>query len=256
MNARLTKASAAFSRLHKNVWDRRGIILETILKVYKAIVLTTLLHGCESWTVNQRHVRKLNHFHTSSLRKFLSIRWQDKIPDTDTAQPCQLTQHSHNPNTVTAVPGRPRSSHVGSSASKEAAIWRAPKWKKFPRRPKEWSLCESHSSCCSSCSTSSEQSLNLQLVSRLLVAVIVSFCVSFSAITSTGISKPPWTSGDLQWKVTSGIFGNRPGRHFHAAIAIAYRSNGLYFFHDSISISKNFPMFCSQRDCSCLLQFS
>ncbi|XP_076469457.1 uncharacterized protein LOC143299851 [Babylonia areolata] len=50
VNARLAKASDAFGKLHKNVWNRRGITLEAKLKVYKAIVLTTLLCGCESWT--------------------------------------------------------------------------------------------------------------------------------------------------------------------------------------------------------------
>jgi len=65
------------------VWDRRGIATETKIKVYKAVVLTTLLYGCESWTVYQRHSRKLNHFRTTILRKLLGIKWQDKIPDTE-----------------------------------------------------------------------------------------------------------------------------------------------------------------------------
>ena len=47
VNARLAKASAAFGRLHKNMWKRRGITLETKIKIYQAIVLTTLLYGCE-----------------------------------------------------------------------------------------------------------------------------------------------------------------------------------------------------------------
>ena len=34
-------------------------------------------------TVYQRHARKLNHFHTSSLGRILDIKWQDKIPDTE-----------------------------------------------------------------------------------------------------------------------------------------------------------------------------
>lgn len=79
--SRLAKASAAFGRLHKNVWDRRGITTETKIKVYKAVVLTTLLYSCESWTVYQRHARELNNFHTTSLRKLLGIKWQDKISD-------------------------------------------------------------------------------------------------------------------------------------------------------------------------------
>uniref|UniRef100_A0A8C5P9E5 C2H2-type domain-containing protein n=1 Tax=Leptobrachium leishanense TaxID=445787 RepID=A0A8C5P9E5_9ANUR len=81
--ARLAKANAAFGRLRKNVWDRRGIRQKTKIKVYRAAVLSTLLHGCETWTIYQRHAKKLNHFHTTSLRKRLGIKWQDKVPDTE-----------------------------------------------------------------------------------------------------------------------------------------------------------------------------
>ena len=83
VNARLAKASSAFGRLYKNVWNRRGITTETKIKVYRAIVLTTLLYGCETWTVYRRHARKLNHVHTTCLRKLLGIKWQDMIPDTE-----------------------------------------------------------------------------------------------------------------------------------------------------------------------------
>ena len=31
----------------------------------------------------QRHAKRLNHFHTSCLRKLLKIKWQDRIPDTE-----------------------------------------------------------------------------------------------------------------------------------------------------------------------------
>ena len=41
----------------------------------------TPLYACETWTVYQRHAKKLNHFHTSCLRKLLKIKWQDRIPD-------------------------------------------------------------------------------------------------------------------------------------------------------------------------------
>ena len=55
VNARIAKASAAFGRLCGSVWDRSGIRLDTKLKVYKAVVLLTLLYACETWTVYQRH---------------------------------------------------------------------------------------------------------------------------------------------------------------------------------------------------------
>ena len=50
--------------------------------IYRPIVLPTLLCACETWTVYQRHARKLNHFHTTCLRKLLNIQWQDRILDT------------------------------------------------------------------------------------------------------------------------------------------------------------------------------
>ena len=114
--ARTAKASVEFGRLRTNVWERNEIRLDTKLKVYKAVVLPTLLYACETWTAGPikakfyveppwvgrtifcsqhlghmtkvaatpiyGHAKKLNHFHLSCLRKLLKIRWQDKIPDT------------------------------------------------------------------------------------------------------------------------------------------------------------------------------
>ena len=60
------------------------------LNVNKAVVLPTLLYACETWTVYQRHAKKLNHFHLSCLRKLLKIRWQDKIPDTEVLKKAKM----------------------------------------------------------------------------------------------------------------------------------------------------------------------
>ena len=69
VNARISKASAAFGRLRGSIWDWSGIRLDTKLNVYRSVVLPTLLYACETWTVYQRHAKRLNHFHTSCLRK-------------------------------------------------------------------------------------------------------------------------------------------------------------------------------------------
>ena len=63
-------------------WDQSGIRLDKKLKFYRAVVLPTLFYACETWTVYQRHAKRLNHFHTSCLRKLLKIKWQNRIPDT------------------------------------------------------------------------------------------------------------------------------------------------------------------------------
>ena len=86
INNRISKASSAFGRLSEKVWERRAISLETELKVYRAVVLTTLLYGSETWTVYRRHEKILNHFHLRCLRNLLHIRWRDKVPNTEVLQ--------------------------------------------------------------------------------------------------------------------------------------------------------------------------
>ena len=83
VDARIAKASTAFGRLRSSTWERRGIKLSTKLKVYKAVVLPSLLYACETWTTYERHAKILNRFHLNCLRKILKITWQDRIPDTE-----------------------------------------------------------------------------------------------------------------------------------------------------------------------------
>ncbi|BHF60444.1 hypothetical protein SprV_0100340900 [Sparganum proliferum] len=80
---RISKASHAFGRLRSIVWNRHGLQLSTKLKMYKAVILPTLLYGAETWTVYAKQARRLNHFHLSCLRRILRLNWQDRIPDTD-----------------------------------------------------------------------------------------------------------------------------------------------------------------------------
>nr|VZI27305.1 unnamed protein product [Spirometra erinaceieuropaei] len=79
----ISKASQAFGRLQSTVWNRHGLQLSTKLKMYKAVVLPTILYGAETWTVYAKQARRLNHFNLSCLRRILRLNWQDRIPDTD-----------------------------------------------------------------------------------------------------------------------------------------------------------------------------
>ena len=60
---RLSKASQAFGCLHTRIWPEHGIKVNTKLDVYKAVVLSSLLYGCETWTCHRRHIKKLEQFH-------------------------------------------------------------------------------------------------------------------------------------------------------------------------------------------------
>ena len=83
MNNRLDKTSTAFSRLCKNVCNCEGLSAHTKLKVYKAVVLSSLLYTYETWTMYSRHVKKLNRFHFNCLCRLLHIQWWHRVPETE-----------------------------------------------------------------------------------------------------------------------------------------------------------------------------
>ncbi|BHF69142.1 hypothetical protein SprV_0301218400 [Sparganum proliferum] len=74
---RISKASQAFSRLQSTVWNRHGLQLSTKLKMYEAVILSTLLYGAETWTVYTKQACRLNPFPLSCLRRILRLSWQD-----------------------------------------------------------------------------------------------------------------------------------------------------------------------------------
>nr|VZI12648.1 unnamed protein product [Spirometra erinaceieuropaei] len=77
----ISKASHAFSRLQNSAWSCHSLHPNTQPKMYKAIILPTLLNGTETWAVYKKQARRLKHFHLSCLRRILKVRWQDRIPD-------------------------------------------------------------------------------------------------------------------------------------------------------------------------------
>ena len=79
ITSRIQKASQALGRLGDKVLQQKGITLSTWLKIYKAIVFSSLLYGFETWTMYCRHVKQLENFHNRSLLWIMNIRWQDKI---------------------------------------------------------------------------------------------------------------------------------------------------------------------------------
>ena len=85
VNYKLAKASISFGRLSKNIWEHEGLSAHTKLKVYKAVVLSTLLWACDSWTVYSRKLKSRNstRFYLNCLCRLLHICWWHRIPDTE-----------------------------------------------------------------------------------------------------------------------------------------------------------------------------
>ena len=96
VSTRIGKASASFGRLTKRLWNERGVRLATKISVYCAVVLPTLLYGCEAWTPYCRHIRRLDQFHMRSLRRIANIKWQDMISNTEVLQRCAQNGIEHH----------------------------------------------------------------------------------------------------------------------------------------------------------------
>ena len=80
---RISKGSQALGRLRNRLLNHHNVALDTKLKVYRAVVLSSLLYGCETWTVYRRQLKQLERFHQRALRSILGIRWQDRATNTE-----------------------------------------------------------------------------------------------------------------------------------------------------------------------------
>ncbi len=79
LQRRMAKASASFGRLRQRLWNNHHVSMKVKGKIYRAVVISTLLYGAESWTVYRRHVKKLHAFMMRHLRSILKITWKDKV---------------------------------------------------------------------------------------------------------------------------------------------------------------------------------
>ena len=80
---RVAKATSSFGKLRQRLWNDRGISLRTKVLVYKAVVLTSLLYGSESWAVYRHHIQKLNVFHKNCLRTICGVTLKNPMSNAD-----------------------------------------------------------------------------------------------------------------------------------------------------------------------------
>ena len=89
---RLNKASVAFGRLTRWLWNERGISIVTKVMVYHAVSIASLLYSCETWTLYRRHIRQLDRFHMRCLRKIANIKLQGRLPNTEVLKKCKISR--------------------------------------------------------------------------------------------------------------------------------------------------------------------
>ena len=80
INSRIGKVSGTFARLTTRVWDNQKLSIRKKANVYCSSVCSTLLYGCEKWTLSSVQEKKINTFHLQCLRRILRSSWQQKSP--------------------------------------------------------------------------------------------------------------------------------------------------------------------------------
>ena len=76
---RINAAAAAYNKLNKRVFSNTDLSISTKIKVYNAVILPTLLYGCETWVTYSKQMKTLEKYHQRCLRRILHIKWQDRI---------------------------------------------------------------------------------------------------------------------------------------------------------------------------------
>lgn len=60
------------------MFDNHDISVRTKLYVYNAVIVPTLIYGCETWTTYRRNLKCLEKYHQRCLRRILKVKWQDR----------------------------------------------------------------------------------------------------------------------------------------------------------------------------------
>ena len=75
---RISIARSTFNKM-RNTLTNKSISLKTRKRIMKCYVWSTLLYGCETWTLSANTMKRITAFEMWSYRRMLKISWTDKI---------------------------------------------------------------------------------------------------------------------------------------------------------------------------------
>ena len=91
LSRRIQLAAAAFWRLKKPFFQQKCIRLSTRMKVYRCMVTSVLLYGCEAWALTASQLQRLEVFHHRCLRHILGWRLSDRWPTEELLRRCRVS---------------------------------------------------------------------------------------------------------------------------------------------------------------------
>ena len=75
---KIAQTTAALARL-KTTWNDKHISLSSKIRHMRSLVISVLLHACETWTLTAEILRKLQATEMRCFRKLLTISYRDHI---------------------------------------------------------------------------------------------------------------------------------------------------------------------------------
>ena len=88
---RIRAAHSAFGRLSCRVFNNHALMIATKIMVFKAIVLSTLLYACETWTLYKNDIKILERFQQYKLRQILKIPWESHTTNQEVLDRASMT---------------------------------------------------------------------------------------------------------------------------------------------------------------------
>ena len=76
--ARSAQTTAALAKL-KTIWNNKNIVLSSKIRLMRSLVISILLHACESWTLTAELERKIQAMEMKCFWKLLGITCRDRV---------------------------------------------------------------------------------------------------------------------------------------------------------------------------------
>ena len=97
IETRISKACAAFGRLRQRLWCNQHLTVRTKCAAYRAIILSILLYGCESWAIYRAQINRLSVLQMRHLRFIMGLTLLDRVPNEE------ILRHANMPGIETII---------------------------------------------------------------------------------------------------------------------------------------------------------
>jgi hypothetical protein len=92
IECRIGKATIAFARFRKCLWARSDISLQTKMKIYRTVIIPTLLYTAEAWRLLDSDIQCLEVFQMRKLRELAGVSMSDRLTNVQVRTMCDNQQ--------------------------------------------------------------------------------------------------------------------------------------------------------------------